>query len=92
MPQTVVLSNTRASRVLTDRTRTLAVAFMLIFSIVNLQKLKFVEGSFAYQLWQKPPVKVYVNVYIFNVTNADRFLAGEDDKLNVVEIGPYVYW
>lgn len=57
-----------------------------------LQELKFVEKSYAYQLWQKPPVKVYVSVYIFNVTNADRFLAGEDEKLNVQEIGPYVYW
>lgn len=58
----------------------------------NFQKLKFVEGSYAFQLWQKPPVKVYVNVYIFNVTNADRFLAGDDEKLDVKEVGPYVYW
>lgn len=57
-----------------------------------LQKLKFVEGSYAYQLWQKPPVKVYIKVYILNVTNADRFLAGDDHKLTVKEIGPYVYW
>ncbi|VVC33177.1 Hypothetical protein CINCED_3A004628 [Cinara cedri] len=74
----------------------LIVSYALFFfdpvEIIKSAKLKFVEGSFAYQLWQKPPVKVYINVYIFNVTNADRFLSGQDDKLNVVEIGPYVYW
>lgn len=29
-------------------------------------------------------------MYIFNVTNADKFLRGEE-KLKVEEIGPYAY-
>ncbi|XP_060858229.1 scavenger receptor class B member 1-like isoform X1 [Metopolophium dirhodum] len=74
----------------------LIISYALFFfnpvEIIKSAKLKFVEGSYAFQLWQKPPVKVYVNVYIFNVTNADRFLAGEDEKLDVKEVGPYVYW
>lgn len=56
-----------------------------------LQEFNFVPGSYAYGVWQKPPVQIYLNVYVFNITNADRFLAGEDEKLDVQEIGPYVY-
>jgi hypothetical protein len=37
------------------------------------------------------PLEVLVNVYIFNVTNAEAFLSGQDEKLKVKEIGPYVY-
>ncbi|XP_050562696.1 scavenger receptor class B member 1-like isoform X2 [Spodoptera frugiperda] len=32
-----------------------------------------------------------LSLYLFNFTNADRFLAGEDDKLKVEEVGPFVY-
>ncbi|XP_025421899.1 scavenger receptor class B member 1-like isoform X2 [Sipha flava] len=70
----------------------LALLYFDPVEIIKSTELKFVDKSYAYQLWQKPPVKVYVSVYIFNVTNADRFLEGEDEKLNVQEIGPYVYW
>lgn len=43
-----------------------------------------------FSLWQKPPVDVYIKVFIFNITNPDEFLAGEE-KLKVEEVGPYVY-
>lgn len=32
-----------------------------------------------------------MQVYIFNITNAEAFLNGTDKKLKVVEVGPYVY-
>lgn len=44
-----------------------------------------------FNLWENPPLDVYLKVYIFNVTNADSFLAGSDKKLKVEEVGPYVY-
>uniref|UniRef100_A0A1B6DPI6 Scavenger receptor class B member 1 n=1 Tax=Clastoptera arizonana TaxID=38151 RepID=A0A1B6DPI6_9HEMI len=49
------------------------------------------EGTFLYSLWQKPPVKIFIKVFIFNVTNAKEFLMKKDLKLKVHEIGPYVY-
>lgn len=55
------------------------------------QKLKFEEGGEIYNLWAKPPVDLYVRVYLFNVTNKEAFLSGADRKLNLQEVGPYVY-
>lgn len=43
-----------------------------------------------FELWKKPPIDIYIKVYIFNITNAEEFLKG-GVKLKVEEIGPYVY-
>jgi CD36 family len=48
-------------------------------------------GSFIYYMWEKPPLAVIMQLYLFNITNADAFLSGVDKKLKVVEVGPYVY-
>lgn len=49
------------------------------------------EGSYAFNLFKAPPLDVFISVYVWNITNGDRFLAGLDPKLKVVEAGPYVY-
>lgn len=54
-------------------------------------KLTMYEGSFLYKLWQKPPLDVFIKVFMFNVTNYERFVRGLDAKLKLEEIGPYVY-
>ncbi|XP_043287176.1 scavenger receptor class B member 1 [Venturia canescens] len=46
--------------------------------------------SRVFTVWQKPPIEIFIRVYIFNITNPDEFLNGEE-KLRVQEIGPYVY-
>lgn len=53
-------------------------------------KLQMSPDSLLFELWKKPPIDVYIKVYIFNITNADEFLKG-GVKLKVEEIGPYVY-
>lgn len=55
------------------------------------QQLSMRNGSFLYYLWEKPPLPVIMQVYMFNITNAEAFLSGVDKKLKVVEVGPYVY-
>ncbi|KZC10300.1 PREDICTED: scavenger receptor class B member 1-like isoform X2 [Dufourea novaeangliae] len=47
-------------------------------------------NSLIFDLWRKPPIDVYLKIYIFNITNRDEFLKGKE-KLKVEEIGPYVY-
>ncbi|XP_001600667.2 scavenger receptor class B member 1 [Nasonia vitripennis] len=54
-------------------------------------KLKMSPSSLIFSLWRKPPIGIYINVYIFNITNAEAFLNGEEKILKVEEIGPYVY-
>uniref|UniRef100_A0A1A9WGN3 Scavenger receptor class B member 1 n=1 Tax=Glossina brevipalpis TaxID=37001 RepID=A0A1A9WGN3_9MUSC len=54
-------------------------------------QIAFREGSILYKVWQKPPLEVFITVYVFNVTNYQKFLNGIDNKLKLVEVGPYVY-
>lgn len=60
-------------------------AFLILF-----QKVTFSEGGETYEMWRKPPVDVYLKVYLFNVTNREAFLQGKE-HLKVQEVGPYVY-
>lgn len=46
--------------------------------------------SLLFSIWKKPPLAVYLNVYIFNITNPVEFQSGKE-KLKVQELGPYVY-
>uniref|UniRef100_A0A182PSS6 Scavenger receptor class B n=1 Tax=Anopheles epiroticus TaxID=199890 RepID=A0A182PSS6_9DIPT len=48
------------------------------------------EGSYLNRLWKKPPLEVFISIYVFNVTNPEAFMRGEE-RLRVQEIGPYVY-
>lgn len=44
-----------------------------------------------FEMWERPPVDLFLKVYLFNITNADDYMEGRDDKLRVEEVGPYVY-
>lgn len=68
------------------------VPLKLLLIVVNrFQKLLFTDDGEIFQLWERPPVDLYLKVYLFNITNHEAFLAGRDKKINVEEIGPYVY-
>ncbi|XP_044735258.1 scavenger receptor class B member 1-like [Chrysoperla carnea] len=54
-------------------------------------KMKLRNGSLSFDLWREPPYTVYLTVYIFNFTNHEAFERGEEHKLKVEEIGPFVY-
>ncbi|XP_037041969.1 scavenger receptor class B member 1 isoform X2 [Bradysia coprophila] len=53
-------------------------------------KLIFGDDGEIFNLWQNPPVDLYIKIYLFNITNAEEFMRG-DEKMKVEEIGPYVY-
>uniref|UniRef100_A0A1A9W5I5 Scavenger receptor class B member 1 n=1 Tax=Glossina brevipalpis TaxID=37001 RepID=A0A1A9W5I5_9MUSC len=53
-------------------------------------KLIMRENSEMFDLWAKPPVDLYIKIYLFNITNAEAFLAGRE-KMNLQQLGPYVY-
>ncbi|XP_047513582.1 lysosome membrane protein 2-like isoform X1 [Pieris napi] len=55
------------------------------------EKLNMRPGLPPYDWWSDPPDQVRMRMYVFNVTNHERFLSGADDKINVEEIGPIVY-
>ncbi|XP_057658568.1 scavenger receptor class B member 1-like isoform X2 [Diorhabda carinulata] len=56
-----------------------------------IQKLlSITPGSILFGLWADPPYTPALKFYIFNVTNSEQFLNGEE-KLNITEVGPYCY-
>jgi hypothetical protein len=55
-----------------------------------LQKVILTPGGETFELWRKPPVDLYLRVWLFNVTNKEAFMEGKE-KLRVKETGPYVY-
>lgn len=41
--------------------------------------------------WKNPEPEILLNVYLFNITNREDFIAGKDAKLKLQEIGPIVF-
>jgi scavenger receptor class B, member 1 len=44
-----------------------------------------------FKWWQNPEPEILLNVYLFNITNSEDFIAGKDQKLKLQEIGPIVF-
>ncbi|XP_032672863.1 scavenger receptor class B member 1-like [Odontomachus brunneus] len=57
---------------------------------VQLQ-LQLRNGTKAMSMWERPPAKLILEVYVFNFTNVEDFLSYRADKLHVEELGPYIY-
>ncbi|XP_067620772.1 scavenger receptor class B member 1 isoform X2 [Eurosta solidaginis] len=60
------------------------------YDLIFKWKLTMAEDGEIFNLWAKPPVDLYIKIYLFNITNAEAFLAGRE-KINVQQVGPYVY-
>lgn len=52
--------------------------------------MTFGLGGEIFEMWRKPAVDLYLQVYLFNVTNSEAFVDGRE-PLKVEEVGPYVY-
>lgn len=52
--------------------------------------LQMVPNTLLFSIWRQPPLKMYLKVYVFNITNPIEFLNGEEN-IKFEEIGPYVY-
>ncbi|XP_048003958.1 scavenger receptor class B member 1-like isoform X1 [Leguminivora glycinivorella] len=68
--------------------------FILIahpYDFLFKQKVVLQEGGEIFEMWKKPEVDLYVRIFLFNVTNAEDYMAGRAEKIIVKEVGPYVY-
>ena len=61
-----------------------------IQNMIN-QSLVTSPQSDLYELWKNPPVNPVLSIYLFNFTNAHKWMNGTDEKLKVQELGPYCY-
>ncbi|XP_038221646.1 scavenger receptor class B member 1-like [Zerene cesonia] len=54
--------------------------------------MRISKGTLVYNLLKQEGIPgAYVYTYVFNITNAEAFIAGVDSKLKVDEVGPFVY-
>ncbi|GJQ81802.1 SCRB7, partial [Trypoxylus dichotomus] len=61
------------------------------FDLVMEERLRMRPGLPAFDWWYEPPDVIRLKVYLFNVTNAERYMSGEDHKLQLEEVGPIVF-
>ncbi|XP_043947113.1 scavenger receptor class B member 1 isoform X1 [Drosophila biarmipes] len=94
-------SHGKRNRVPTRAFLLLAIGFLAIatatlvkvfdpYNLIFKWKLIMTEGGEIFNLWAQPPVDLYIKIYLFNITNAEAFLAGQE-QLKVEQVGPYVY-
>ncbi|KAG5899426.1 hypothetical protein JTB14_033618 [Gonioctena quinquepunctata] len=58
--------------------------------IILRRIISLTPGTFFFNLWAAPPYDVVMKIFIFNITNPEAFLRGEE-IMNVTQIGPYSY-
>lgn len=59
--------------------------------VINTFRINLTPNALFLEKWKRPPQPITTKVYLFNVTNSERFLSGEDDKIHIQEIGPIIY-
>jgi len=59
-------------------------------SLLNFQKVQLKPGGLVYKEWVKASIPIYMQYFVFNLTNPDEVLAGLEIP-NVKQIGPYSY-
>lgn len=62
-----------------------------LFDDAIISHLQLQNGTLSFAWWQRPVVRAVYRVYIFNYTNVKEFETGQDHKLRVSEIGPFIY-
>ncbi|XP_050501599.1 scavenger receptor class B member 1 isoform X2 [Diabrotica virgifera virgifera] len=61
------------------------------FDLLLDLRIRMTPGLPAYEWWVVPPKDAIVKIYLFNVTNSERFLNKTDNKLKLEEVGPIVF-
>ncbi|KAL4711287.1 hypothetical protein ACJJTC_019128 [Scirpophaga incertulas] len=67
------------------------ILFLRPYDFLFKQKVVLQNGGEIFEMWRKPEVDLYCRVYLFNITNAEEYMAGNAEKLHLKEVGPYVY-
>lgn len=64
----------------------------LIFTAIYEGEMALTSTSTTFGMWEETPIPMYVEIYLFNCTNAEKF---QEDPQNIKpeysEMGPYVF-
>ncbi|XP_013187178.1 protein croquemort [Amyelois transitella] len=70
----------------------IAVVYWPSLFIAQLQRMMTLTNeSMTFDIWRETPIPMYLECHLFNITNVDEILAGNNVKLRVAEMGPYVF-
>ncbi|XP_045449400.1 lysosome membrane protein 2-like [Melitaea cinxia] len=58
---------------------------------IMIYMTRVAKGSKIYNILARENPGTLVRVYVFNITNSEAFMSGEDQKLRVEEVGPFTY-
>ncbi|XP_069357547.1 scavenger receptor class B member 1-like [Maniola hyperantus] len=68
------------------------ISLMMDTHILMIKHLtRIANGSDMSNFLQQETPGVFLYVYVFNVTNGEAFVSGEDEKLKLQEVGPFIY-
>ena len=69
----------------------LGIIWPYICNQIAREKLQLDKKSINYKLWLHTPIPMYLEVYMFHMTNSKEFLKNESVIPNFEEIGPFVF-
>ncbi|XP_038214929.1 protein croquemort-like isoform X1 [Zerene cesonia] len=49
------------------------------------------NGSTSFYIWRDIPIPMYLECFLFNITNVDDILSGKNVTISVQQMGPYVF-
>lgn len=67
---------------------TIGVLWPILVTDLIHDELKLIKYTTNYKSWIERPFPIFLDVYMFNWTNIDKY---ETEKPNLVEVGPYVF-
>ncbi|XP_024942403.1 protein croquemort isoform X2 [Cephus cinctus] len=70
---------------------TLGILWPNLFPSILFRQLILSPASISFGFWKETPIPMYLEMYLFNWTNADEFNSHATTKPNFVELGPYVF-
>ncbi|XP_041376213.1 lysosome membrane protein 2-like [Gigantopelta aegis] len=92
----MVLTLTRKMKVVCCVGLTLAVVGIVMIPVVQAivkskikEEMMLKEGGMLYKIWKNFSIPIYMQIYMFNLSNPDEFKSGQ--KPAMVQTGPYTY-
>ncbi|XP_073949908.1 protein croquemort-like [Choristoneura fumiferana] len=60
--------------------------------LAQLQRMMTLSPtSMSFEIWRETPIPMYLECFMWNITNVDEILAGQRVPIKVAQMGPYVY-
>ncbi|KAJ2950288.1 hypothetical protein O0L34_g11653 [Tuta absoluta] len=70
----------------------IAVVYWPVVFVGTLRKMMTLNPtSMSFEIWRDVPIPMYLECYLWNISNVDEILANKATKIKMVQMGPYTY-